>query len=406
MTDFDAIVVGGGIAGLMSAQRLVLLGLRVALFERELLGSGSTVGNHGIVHSGAMYATEHPVLSRQCQEAVRAYRSSFPRAEIAVGPSWYFGTAERLDAFERCWCEHGIAHHAVDRSDVDELLLPAAGRSRRCFAVADCVVSSRSVLLGLTQRCLDAGVTIATATPVLGLAAGAGRVPAVRIGPRETLSAEHVVLCCGLGTAALVRGLGSSLHGRLRSRVAAMAVLPNRRLDRALFSLDLGGPTAVPTTAGLVLASRYGEGQPRVDPADRPGWSADGLPLIADVVRQVDRCVRPGVVETASAWGYTCTKTEVETMPGEAWGGGPNYAVVDHGARDGLDGLWSLIPGKMTVALHATRELMMRMRCTPAELALPRLEDDVSDRAERLVALQPWRAPRWPALERLHGATT
>jgi glycine/D-amino acid oxidase-like deaminating enzyme len=378
--DYDAIVVGGGIAGLLTALRLALTGAEVILLERDKLGSGATVGNHGTIHSGALYARDHPRLTSRCQEAMLAYRRSFPGAAVPVGRSWYFASDERLVEFERCWRAQGIAHDVVDRDTAGDVLLTGARPSSRCAAVADYVVSSRQVLVSLAQRCLDAGVTFATSVPVLQVCAESGRRPAVRIGLRESLSAEHVVLCCGLGIGPLVQGMDASLARRLRSRLAFMAVLPNLRLDRALFCLEPGGPTVVPTTGGLVLASLFGGRQPGIESM---GKRAVPLALAGDVLNGLRRWVRPDVVDAASPWGYGCSKTEVH---------GPNYAVVDHGSRDGRHGLWSLVPGKMTFALHATRELVTLMRGASPELALPPVDDRVSGEAERLVATEPWQA--------------
>jgi len=394
--DFDCIVVGGGIAGLSTALRLALNGIRVVVLEKDRLGSGATVGNHGTIHSGALYALEHPQLSRQCQEALAAYRKSFPRAQVPVAMSWYFADGPRLLAFERCWHEQGIAYDTVERALVDDVLLTSAGDTRRCVAISDHIVSSRGILLDLAQRCLDAGVVLATSTPVREVHAGGGRCPAVRIGLRESLTAEHVVLGCGLGIAPLLRPLGSSLCRRLRSRLAVMAVLPNLRLDRALFCLENTGPTVVPTTDGMALASLFGGLQPGIDELGR--WPIP-LALADHVLGQLGWCVRPDVVDAAGAWGYVCSKTELEAAPGDPWRGGPNYAVVDHGAQDGLDGLWSLIPGKMTVALHASRDLVARMYRIASELTLPPAGDRVTERAKRLVAQQPWQTARASAVE-------
>lgn len=385
--DYDCIVVGGGIAGLLTALRLTLSGLRVIVLERDRLGSGATISNHGIIHSGALYAVSQPQLSSQCREALSAYRGMFPRARIATTSSWYFADAERLDLFERRWREQGLVYDEVDRDVAADVLIRDAIGDLRCVAVADLVVSSRRIMLDLAQRCLDAGVAIATSTPVVEVRAGRRGRPAVRVGLSEWLSAERVVLCGGLGIVRLIRDLESSLAGRFRSRLAVMAVLPNVRLDRALFCLQDPGPTAVPAGGGVALASLVGGWQPTVDDVSS---RLVPLELMGHVLRQLRRCVRPDVVDAANAWGYVCTKTELGEIRDARWQGGPNYAVVDHGTCDGLKDLWSLVPGKMTVALHASRELLARMLGTVCELALPPWDGHVSERAERLVAAPPW----------------
>lgn len=54
----DALVIGGGIAGLWTLNRLVRQGFDAVLFERNALGSGQTVLSQGIIHGGAKYTLQ------------------------------------------------------------------------------------------------------------------------------------------------------------------------------------------------------------------------------------------------------------------------------------------------------------------------------------------------------------
>lgn len=54
--DLDALILGGGIAGLWLARRLQLSGYRVVLLESHKLGAGQTLASQGIIHGGLKYA--------------------------------------------------------------------------------------------------------------------------------------------------------------------------------------------------------------------------------------------------------------------------------------------------------------------------------------------------------------
>lgn len=54
--DLDALILGGGIAGLWLARRLQLAGYRVILLENYKLGGGQTLASQGIIHGGLKYA--------------------------------------------------------------------------------------------------------------------------------------------------------------------------------------------------------------------------------------------------------------------------------------------------------------------------------------------------------------
>ncbi|HEX6778157.1 MAG TPA: FAD-dependent oxidoreductase, partial [Ktedonobacterales bacterium] len=60
MPDYDYVIVGGGISGLMTALRLATCGFRIGLVEKGEIGSEASISNHGMIHSGALYSEFHP----------------------------------------------------------------------------------------------------------------------------------------------------------------------------------------------------------------------------------------------------------------------------------------------------------------------------------------------------------
>lgn len=65
----DALIIGGGGAGLWLLDEMVRAGLAVVLVEREALGAGQTVSSQGIIHGGIKYT-----LSGSLTESARAIR--------------------------------------------------------------------------------------------------------------------------------------------------------------------------------------------------------------------------------------------------------------------------------------------------------------------------------------------
>ena len=55
MAQFDAVVVGGGIQGLMVAWEIARRGGRPLLLERNALGGGASNASLGIIHGGLRY---------------------------------------------------------------------------------------------------------------------------------------------------------------------------------------------------------------------------------------------------------------------------------------------------------------------------------------------------------------
>ena len=379
--DADCIVIGGGVAGLLAALRLQHAGLDVALVERERLGAGATLANHGILHSGALYVELHPEITTACQQAQAVFRQAFPSALLPTPPAWYVGGPARLDALRRRWDAHQITHEPVSPSELAGMLRPAVVRRLRAAAVWDRIISPRLLVTQLAQRCVDSGVRVLVDTPVQRILVAGGQVAGVELGAGERLFARQVVLAAGIGARPLLDALGSSVAERLRSRLDLMVAFPAMRLAHAIMTIDFGGPTIAPAlgrggrdrdrdpssgwfggtvsaAGGLALASRYGAAQPRVCRGGRWPVPAAGVAALGQALGEL---LADGVVDLDGGCAWVCAKTEVAAGHADCWGVEPNYAVVDHRAAEGLGGLWTLVPGKMTLAAHATRALAARL---------------------------------------------
>jgi hypothetical protein len=163
-----------------------------------------------------------------------------------------------------------------------------------------------------------------------------------------------------------------------------------RRGDRGgldVFGGAYGGPTLVPACGGALVSFH---GAPRLDHDDRCGRP---VPLGRATRLLRAATVVPGLADhTADALAYTCVKTEWADEHADRWGSRPEHAVIDHAAH-GLRGLLSVIPGKMTLAFQATRELAQLVLGQPVPLAppRPRLSTALTDGAAAHVAVEPWR---------------
>src|SRR5688572_29152902 len=79
----DAVILGGGAAGLWTLDRLIARGYQAVLLEAHELGSGQTVASQGIIHGGLKYTLsglltpsaqairDMPAIWRECLEGRR-----------------------------------------------------------------------------------------------------------------------------------------------------------------------------------------------------------------------------------------------------------------------------------------------------------------------------------------------
>jgi glycine/D-amino acid oxidase-like deaminating enzyme len=384
----EVAVVGSGVAGLTCALRLATAGLRVVVLEQGRIGEGSTLANHGIVHSGAFYASTHPVVARLCRQAREAWMESCPDSRIDTRSSWYLTGRGSLPRFVSDCAAGGIEARAVCRDEVAEQLSPTLAGALGVAAVEDLIVSAHDLSTDLARRCLAAGVGFALGVAVHGITPYHGRF-VINVGTGADMRAEHVVVCAGLGTLPLLNGLGSAVGRSVRSRLSLMVALPDRGLNRPVFSLMEGGPTVAPTTHGTALLSRHGARERSISGPGRRSVPVDELRATLHAARTH---LHDDVLDWDGAVAYVCTKTELAPSPALAGSIYPSYAVIDHARIDGIPGLWTVLPGKMTLALHASRDLQRQMGLGDSALALDatvtRSGDDIAD----MISNPPWRA--------------
>ncbi|QIS23427.1 NAD(P)/FAD-dependent oxidoreductase [Nocardia terpenica] len=385
---YDCVVVGGGVAGLMTAARLSRYGAAVGVLERDLLGAGATTRNHGMVHSGALYARWHPEVVPTCLQAQAAYRSSFPKAISDIDTCCYFGTPATMGDYATRWRRDNLAAHEIDTQQLCELLTLTGQPPVQGFAVQELLIDTPALITDLAARCVADGVDLLLGTRVSRVVTADGAVRGVDT-TTGSIDAANVVVCNGIGTHSVLEQSASQVTGELRSRLEMMMAFPGE-LPCALIGLEFGWPALAPAAAGgVVLASRYGAPQRFVrGPARWPVPTADTVALTGEL----SQWLRPGLLDETAGVAWMCSKTEHTRGSGDQWGTEPNYAVIDHRDRDGITGWWTVLPGKMTLALHASRTVAQAVTGIEPPLAMPaRHEGSLVDVAE-LVDVTPWTA--------------
>ncbi|MFI5793906.1 NAD(P)/FAD-dependent oxidoreductase [Streptomyces sp. NPDC051677] len=389
---YDCVVVGGGIAGLAVALRLAEAGLSTALIDKLKVGSGASLTNQGIIHSGALYSLLHPQVSALCSEAHPVYRGLFESSIVSRRSAWYVGSPDLVAKHSTLWAEQGIRYGHVQEEAAGEYLLNS--EALHCVSVDDFVVSPRSLLLDMCTRCTAAGVEFYTGTTVTRVVVSRGRVSGVLSASGQVFHASNVVLCAGSGISSLLDSVGSRLSRRIKTRMSLVASFESRGMDGAIMSLEYGGPCLSPVDDTTSLAVRYGAPVRWVGERERIPVPIEEL---TELRRDVSRTLAHGVIDVNSGSAWVCSKTEYSAGAADEWGVEPGYAILDSRRFDDVSGLWSVIPGKLTLALHAARDLVQRMCGSDIGIA-PRTSVPVGDakifaKAHSMVAVSPWTVP-------------
>jgi glycine/D-amino acid oxidase-like deaminating enzyme len=386
---FDVAIIGGGVAGLMTALRFADIGATCIVLERDLLGSGATTRGHGTVHSGAMFAELHPELVPMCQEAMPLFSQSFPEVHAGGGDCLYFGEPERVATFRARWKALDIPFTDVSEAVATRVLEPAVAGRVASVTLADRALASGALVTALAARCLAWGVRLCTETPARGVVVRNRRAVGVAMGLGSEVAAETIVLCAGLGLHELLARAESRLAGKVRSRLDIVVAFPEAKIDHSVFCLDYGGPAVAVTPDHTALASVYRGPQ-------APISASTQFPVLLERVDAVRRNLathlRHDLLGASPGYAHMCAKTEIATGRADGWSVEPYPVSINHEREEGIARLWTLVPGKMTLAFHASRDLVARVTGKPVPLALP---DDAHvearlPAADALVARQPW----------------
>ena len=216
--DIDALIIGGGIAGLWTADALTRAGYACVVVERTALGDGQTIWSQGIIHSGLKYTLDgllHP--------SARAIRDMPARWAAALrgegeGPDlrgarvrsphcWLWQTASLGSRVGMVGARAGLRVKPVVVGEGER-----PGPLRGCTGVVarldEPVLDVASVLGALGA---EHGDRIVRADLREGDLRGEGDRIVVRLSPSVEARASRVVIAAGNGAAALraMLGLGS-----------------------------------------------------------------------------------------------------------------------------------------------------------------------------------------------------
>jgi glycerol-3-phosphate dehydrogenase len=384
----DSVVIGGGIAGLLTALRLARAGHQVALIEADRIGAGATCANHGMLHSGALYVRQHPQIVPHCRQAQPAFTALFASAELTAEPAVYVVPPADAGAFLAGLDAFQIPHGRLTADAVDELPRAAAA-SHVLVTVRERVFSSRRIVEILTGQCLAAGVRVLTGIAVDRITRTQGRVSGVMLGMAEHIPADSVVIAAGIGTPALLARAGSRHHSQLRSRLDMMAYFPQSRVRRGLIFAELDRGVVMPSPTGGALASFFGGVQPRI--TGRRSFAVD-LGKATSLLAELQQALAPSVVDHRGGVAYVAGKTDYIASPHTENGVvNPGFHVIDHGYEDHLAGLYTVITGKMTLGFQASKAAADRILRDDVDLNLKLVHAEPV--SADLVAVEPWAEP-------------
>jgi glycerol-3-phosphate dehydrogenase len=375
----DVLIIGGGINGAGIARDAALRGLSVVVVEREDWGAGTTGASTRMVHGGIRYLLYDVATTRISSEDAGRIRRIAPHLTWRIPFLWPLFPGGRFmraatEAFLSAYDPHavrkgGLPHARLSAVEARRLEPGLAADVEGALTLDEwgCDAFRLAALNALDARA--AGAELRAHTEAIefvfsGSAVRGARVRDVLTGATSVIEARLVVNAAGpwadivasRAGARVGMRLGKGIHVTFERRIGNYGLILEGVDGRTMFLVPHGAETIVGTTDH----DFYGD--PRH--VDREITRDDVAYVIEAATRALPQAKRwrplrawAGVRNTLFEWGVGSDALS------------RRHEIVDHGERDGVAGLLSIVGGKLAAyriqAEEATDAIAARLGRAP-----------------------------------------
>jgi glycerol-3-phosphate dehydrogenase len=382
----DVLIVGGGATGAGLVRDLARRGLRCMLVEKGDLGTGTTGRYHGLLHSGARYVAKDPVAARECIDENRILRRIAPACIEDTG-GYFVATPDDPDdyaeSFPAACASAGVP---ADEVAVDALRArePALNPAiRLAYRVPDATLEPWQLIDANVIDARSRGATILPYHKVVAMQRSGGRilgvdVADVRSGTVTRIAPRLVASAAGAWAGRVAALAGATLA--MSPGKGTMLIFNQRMTDTVVNRLHKpgDGDIMVPVHSVAILGTTEIE----VPDPDTYEIGRREIALLMDEGEKLFPDIRGMRLLRAYA-GVRPLYQEEPPSEDDGRGISRAHVVIDHGRRDGIDNLVSIVGGKVTTyrlmaeqtADEVCRKLGVSAPCTTADEVLPEQGD-------------------------------
>ncbi|MFW5958428.1 MAG: anaerobic glycerol-3-phosphate dehydrogenase subunit GlpA [Natronomonas sp.] len=391
----SAIVVGGGSTGCGIARDLALRGIDVVLLERGTLTDGTTGRMHGLLHSGARYAVSDRSSARECIQENQILRDIATHCVEETGglfierpedsPAYF---EEKLEGCRACDIPTEVLSGEAAREREPYL----ARDVERAIAVPDAAIDPFRLCVANAADAKEHGACVLTHAEVIDVLRDGNRVVGVEVeyvdGPgnrgggtpstTQQFRADHVINATGAWAGQFGELAGVDVN--VRPSKGVMTVTNVRQVDTVINRCRPKGDAdiIVPHETACILGTTDVE-------VDDPDDFAEERVEVDLLIEELSKLV-PILSEARtlrSFWGVRPLYEPPGTSTQDPSEISRDYHLLDHRDRDDLEGLTTIVGGKLTtyrlmaeaVSDHVCDRLDVDARCVTAERPLPGSED-------------------------------
>jgi len=349
---FDAVVIGGGATGAGVLRDLAMRGLRGLLVDRGDFGSGTSGRYHGLLHSGARYVASDPASARDCALENAVLRRIAPGCLELTG-GYFVATADDpesyLEGFAAACAAAGIGAEPVPLGELFSAE-PLLNRDiRAAFHVPDAAMEPWELIDANLESAREHGAQAWRYQAVVGFAMDPdGRIGAVeledrRTGERRSVGCGSVISASGAWAGQVAALAGATL--KMSPGKGSMLIM-NRRLTNAVVN-RLAPPGDGDIVVPVHTVSILGTTDITVDGPDDARVTHDEVStLLADGDRLIPGLSRGRVLRAYAGCRPLYEESDFSDEPSRQISRA--HHLIDHGKRDGVPNLWSIVGGKLT----------------------------------------------------------
>lgn len=379
----DVLVVGGGATGAGLLRDLARRGLHCLLVEKGDMGTGTSGRYHGLLHSGGRYVAKDPLAARECIVENRVLRRIAPSCIEDTGGYFVVTPDDPDDYADEFPAACTASDVPCEEVPIAALLRgePALNHAiRRAFRVPDASLEPWQLIQANLADARAHGSEAWAYHRVVGIERQDGHLLGVQIADVRTGSVTRLAVGFVVSAAGAWAGRIAALAGvdlAMSPGKGTMLVYNQRMTDAVINRCHLpgDGDIMVPVHTVAILGTTEIQVD---DPDDYEITRQEVTELVAEGAKLFPDLPRMRIVRAYAGVRPLFQETSTPTE-GDARGISRAHAVIDHGVRDGVDNLVSIVGGKLTTyrlmaeqtADVVSRKLGVSEPCTTAEDVLP-----------------------------------
>ena len=379
-SEVDVLVVGGGATGAGILRDLAMRGIRSLLVERGDFASGTSGRYHGLLHSGARYVESDPQSARHCAAENAILRRIAPAALERTG-GYFVATPDDPDdylgRFPAACAAAGIEAEPVALADLFEAEPLLNRRIRAAYRVPDASLEPWELVDANLASAREHGAEAWRYHELVDIerkpdgAVAAAVLLDHHTGERRTVGCRAIVSAAGAWAGEVAGIAGARLT--MSPGKGSMLILSRRLTATVVNRLappgdgDIIVPVHTVCILGTTDITVPDPDEVRVTREEVDALLADGERLVPGL----------GGARVLRAYAgarplYDAADIEASEHHDDSREISRAHHVIDHGRRDGVGGLWSIVGGKLTTyRLDGGRDGRPRGRLARYRRAVP-----------------------------------